>query len=212
MCGNSPQSQFNSGAQTATLADPIMTSPRKIHHRPAKPQESTSEIKFCHLFRQEMEGLYLLAFLLTANSETAEQCFISSLEECMEGVAVREEWAHSWAKRVVIKNAIRLVAPRFHHSGSKLLPRFWQKECEPPERSPDDRTLMSVLAIGDFERVVFVMTVLEQFSDRDSALLLGCLPDKIRAARARALKEVALGSAGRSRHTFSKDLLKKEAV
>jgi hypothetical protein len=151
----------------------------------------SSDIKFCNLFRQEMEGLYLLAFLLTANPETAEQCFISSLEKCMEGIAVNEEWAHSWAKRVVIKNAIRLVAPSVHHSGSTVLPRFRQKECEPSERSPDNRTLMGLLALGDFERVVFVMTVLEQLSDRDSALLLSCLPDKVRAARVRALQEMA---------------------
>ena len=80
-----------------------------------------------------MDGLYLLAFLLTANSETAEQCFISSFEECIEGIAVNDEWAHSWAKRVVIKNAIRLVAPHVHHLGSKVLPRFRQKEREPSE-------------------------------------------------------------------------------
>lgn len=156
-----------------------------------------------------MERLYLLAFLLTANPETAEHCFISSLEECMEGIAVNEEWAHSWAKRVVIKNAIRLVSPRAHHSGTKVLHRFRQKECEPPERSPDDRTLMSVLAIDNFERVVFVMTVLEQLSDRDSALLLGSRPDEIRAARARALNGIALGNGGRSIHTSSQYLPKQ---
>jgi DNA-directed RNA polymerase specialized sigma24 family protein len=186
-----------------------MTSPQKIQHRPGKPCESTSDIKFCNLFRQEMDGLYLLAFLLTANPETAEQCFLSSLEECMGGIAVNDEWAHSWAKRVVIKNAIRLVAPRVHHSGSKVRPRSHRKESELSERSPDNRTIMSVLAIEDFERLVFVMTVLEQLSDRDSALLLGCLPDKIRAARTRALQEVALGNAGRSRHISSQKLPKQ---
>jgi DNA-directed RNA polymerase specialized sigma24 family protein len=181
----------------------------KTQHRPAKSHERSSDIKFCNLFRQEMDGLYLLAFLLTANPETAEQCFISSLEECMEGIAVNEEWAHSWAKRVVIKNAIRLVAPRVHHSRSVVLPRFYKKGCEPSERSPDNRSLMSLLALGDFERVVFVMTVLEQLSDRDSALLLGFLPDEIRAARMRALQEVALGNAGRSRHTSLQELPKQ---
>jgi DNA-directed RNA polymerase specialized sigma24 family protein len=200
------------GAHTATLADPPMTSPQKIQHRLAKPRESTSDIKFCNLFRQEMDGLYLLAFLLTANPETAEQCFISSLEECMGGVAVNEEWAHSWAKRVVIKNAIRLVAPHVHHSRSEVLPRFRQKECEPSEPSPDNRTLMSLHTLGDFERFVFVMTVLEQLSDRDAALLLGCLADEIRAARVRALQEIALGNAGRSRHTSSQTLPKQAHI
>ena len=151
----------------------------------------SSDHKFCNLFRQEMKGLYLLAFLLTANPETAEQCFISSLEECMEGTAVNDEWAHSWAKRVVIKNAIRLVAPHVHHSRGKLLSPFRQKERAPLERSPDRRTLINVLALGDFERFAFVMTVLEQLSDRDSALLMKCRPDELRAARVRALQDVA---------------------
>jgi DNA-directed RNA polymerase specialized sigma24 family protein len=186
-----------------------MTLPQKIQHRSAKLGENTSDIKFCNLFRQEMDGLYLLAFLLTANRETAEQCFISSLEECMEGIAVNGEWAHSWAKRVVIKSAIRLVAARVHYSRSKVLPGFDENEREPPERSPDGRTLMSVLALGDFTRFVFVMTVLEQLSDRDSALLLGCPLDEIRTARVHALQEVALGDAARTRHTSSTELPKQ---
>jgi hypothetical protein len=152
---------------------------------------ASSDIKFCNLFRQDMEGLYLLAFLLTANPETAEQCFISSLEECIECIAVHDQWASSWAKRVVIKNAIRLVAPRAHDSSSKALPCFRQMEYEPQEQCRDNRALISVQALGDFARFAFVMTVLEQLTDRDSALLLGCLPDKIRVARVRALVEVA---------------------
>lgn len=153
-----------------------------------------------------MDGLYLLAYLLTANPETAEQCFISSFEECMESIAVHDEWTHSWAKRVVIKNAIRLVAPHVHHSRNTVLSGFRQKEREPSEWSPGNRTLINVHALEDFERFVFVMTVLEQLSDRDAALLLRCLPDKIQAARGRALREVALGNAGLSRHISSQKL------
>lgn len=106
-------------------------------------------------------------------------------------IAVEDEWAHCWTKRVVIKNAIRLVDPRIHYSESKVLPLFRQEECEPSERTPDNRTLINVHALGDFERFVFVMTVLEQLSDRDSALLLGCLLNELRAAPVRALQEVA---------------------
>jgi hypothetical protein len=64
-------------------------------------------------------------------------------------------------------------------------------EYEPSERSPGSRTLINVHTLGNFERFVFVMTVIEQLSDRDSALLLGCRPDKIQAAQVRALQEVA---------------------
>jgi DNA-directed RNA polymerase specialized sigma24 family protein len=178
-------------AATTDLAEPTMTLLQKIRDRPAKPHERTFGIEFCELFKREIKGLYLLAFLLTANGETAEQCFISSLEDCLEGIAVDDEWAHSWAKRVVAKNAIRLVVHHVPCSGSKVLLLFRQRDDEPSERSADNRTLMGVLALGDLERVVFVMTVLEQLSDRDSAALLGCLPDEVRAARMRALQEVA---------------------
>jgi hypothetical protein len=189
-----------------------MILPQETQYRPGKPRESASHAKFCNLFKQEMETLYLLAFLLTASPEMAEQCFISSFEECLEGCAVNDEGAHSWAKRLVIKNAIRLLAPHLQHSRGKVPPVFRQKEREPSERIPDNRTvihvheLADVLALEDFDRVVFVITVLERLSDRDSALLLGCLLHEIRAARVRALQKVALGSAVQSRHTSSQKL------
>jgi hypothetical protein len=187
-----------------------MTLLQKIRDCSAKPHERTSSIDFCKLFKRETEGLYLLAFLLTANGEKAEQCFISSLEDCLGGISVDKEWAHLWAKRVVIKNAIRFVAPNVNCSWSKVLPLFRQGDDEPSELSAGNRTLMNVLALGEFERVVFVMTVLEQLSDRDSAALLGCLPDEIRAARMRALQEVAAFQCGaRSRHTSSQKLPKQ---
>jgi hypothetical protein len=160
---------------------------------------TSSGLTFCHLFRQEMESLYLLAFLLTVNPEMAEQCFISSLEECLGGIAINEEWVHSWAKRVVIKSSIKVGAPHVQHSRSKMLPG--EKEGESSEPSSDHQTLFNILLLGDFERFVFVMTVLEGLSDRDSAILLGCSPDRIRTARMRALQEIVPGGAGKTRHT-----------
>ncbi len=68
-----------------------------------------------------MKGLYLLTLVLTGNQETAEECFATSLEDCVRGIAVGKESAHSWAKCVVIKNAIRLVARRLE-SASREAP------------------------------------------------------------------------------------------
>ena len=36
---------------------------------------------FCDVFRNDTKRLYLLAFLLTANHEESEQCFVSTIGE-----------------------------------------------------------------------------------------------------------------------------------
>jgi hypothetical protein len=58
--------------------------------------------------------LYLLSFLLTADREKAERCFVAGLELAAEDQAALRDWAHSWARRVVIDNALRLIAPHPH--------------------------------------------------------------------------------------------------
>jgi len=46
------------------------------------------------------------------------------------------------------------------------------------------------LSLEDFERFVFIMSVLEHFSDHDCALLLDCSVREILESRARALREL----------------------
>ena len=48
-------------------------------------QYATSE-DFRQLFTEDSRGLYLLSFLLTANHEMAERCFVASLDECLNGI------------------------------------------------------------------------------------------------------------------------------
>jgi hypothetical protein len=67
---------------------------------------------FRRIFTEDMKSLYLLAFLLSADPGKAEQCFVSGLDDCTTGNQVFREWGRSWARRVVIKNAIRLIAPQ----------------------------------------------------------------------------------------------------
>jgi hypothetical protein len=47
--------------------------------------------------------------------------------------------------------------------------------------------LEAVLSLNDFERFVFVLSVLDQYSDWDCAVLLGCSVDDVRNARTLAL-------------------------
>lgn len=60
---------------------------------------------------EDRTRLYLLSFLLTADRTKAEQCTVAGLDLAAEGNAVFRDWAHSWARRIVVHNALRLIAP-----------------------------------------------------------------------------------------------------
>src|SRR5215467_8299607 len=77
---------------------------------------------FSRIFAKDMKNLYLLALVLTADSVKAEQCFVSGLDDCITGNQVFREWARSWARRVVIKNAIRMIAPGREPASRVLYP------------------------------------------------------------------------------------------
>src|ERR1700688_2322541 len=66
---------------------------------------------FCRIFSEEMNSLYLLGLLLTADAEKAERCFVAGIGASVEGNPVFREWARSWARRTIIQHAIRMIEP-----------------------------------------------------------------------------------------------------
>ena len=66
---------------------------------------------FRRIFTEGMDEVYQLSFLLTANRDKAEQCFVAGLEESVRSNRVFKQWARSRAKRVIIQNAIRELKP-----------------------------------------------------------------------------------------------------
>jgi hypothetical protein len=168
----------------------------KTKHIP-RPTPYASCAEFREVFDEDMNGLYLLSFLLTADGEKAEQCFVSGLDDAVEGNPVFKEWARSWARRVIIQNAVRVINPRpvegrdglssaSVNSNGKTLPAEPQAE------------IAAVLELEPFERFVYVMTVLERYSDQDCSLLLDCARRDVLAARSLALQNI--GSARGVRH------------
>jgi DNA-directed RNA polymerase specialized sigma24 family protein len=143
---------------------------------------------FRRVFDQDLNSLYLLSFLLTADREKAEQCFVSGLEDAVGGNAVFKEWARSWARRAIIVNAIRVINPRpmEENGGSSSASASSNGKTPPVEQVG----LAAVLALEPFDRFVYVMTVLEGFSDQDCSLLLGCARREVVAARSRALQQI----------------------
>src|SRR2546426_1008725 len=82
-----------------------------LKHDQAVEAAYATRADFCRIFQDEMKPLYLLAFLLTADHAKAEQCFVAGIADVVEGNPVFREWAHSWSRRTIIKNAIRILSP-----------------------------------------------------------------------------------------------------
>ena len=139
---------------------------------------------FCQVFDDHLDSLYALALLLTEDHHTAERCFVEGLEDCLQGNPVFCEWAQSWAKRTVIKNAIRMISP---------LPNETETATASHE-SPFSGTGSPAAAIArlrPFDRFVYVLSVLEKYPDRECAILLNCAVEEVVNARIRALRRLA---------------------
>ena len=155
-----------------------------------EPNSFATREDFIKVFDEDMNGLYQLSFLLTADHEKAEKCLVAGIEDCVKENRVFREWARSWAKRIIVENAIRELKPRPSlHSSSPHATVF--SHSEQSSGSGGHFDLETVLGLGDFERFVFVMSVLENYSHNECALLLGCSVFEIRQGRHHALEELA---------------------
>ncbi len=141
---------------------------------------------FCDVFGKDTKPLYLLAFLLTANHNESEQCFVSTIEDVFKEPAVFKEWARSWVKRRLIENAIGIVSPASARNGQKR--DLW---CAAKRETQGEYEIDTVTKLAALERFVFVMSILERYSNWDCALLLGCGMDKVVQARMTALRRLA---------------------
>jgi DNA-directed RNA polymerase specialized sigma24 family protein len=160
------------------------------HDRRNEPNPYATRDDFIKVFHEDMNGLYQLSFLLTRDHETAEKCVVAGIEDCVEENRVFREWARSWARRIIVENAIRELKPRPSLPGSSPSATAFS-HSQQPSGSGGHFDLETVLGLGDFERFVFVMSVLENYSLHECALLLGCSVFEIRQARLHALEELA---------------------
>lgn len=144
---------------------------------------------FCKIFNEDMSGLHLLALLLTADSAMAEQCFVSGFEDSIQSNRVFKQWAHSWSKRAIIKNAIRMVRPA---------PSAARNSADSHNLKPEpiiSASLAAVFQLEPFDRFVLVMSVLEGYTSQDCATLLNCTRQDVITAKSLALKQLAQASA-----------------
>src|SRR5258708_22903068 len=80
-------------------------------NRQSVAAEHASCDDFRKIFTEDMNGLHLLAMLLTADESLAAECFVAGLEDGIRDNAVFQQCARSWSKRAIIKNAISAIKP-----------------------------------------------------------------------------------------------------
>ena len=155
--------------------------------------EYASADDFQELFASEMVDLFRLAFFLTAESDKAEHCLILTMHECLANRSVFKRWLPVWTRNALIQNAIRVVM------GDRICPvrktRLGRALC-PIQTSAQDALSDSdesagILHLSDFDRLVYVLCVLESYTTRDCATLLCRSRQEIRDAQNRAENQVA---------------------
>jgi len=160
--------------------------PDAKHITSSIPYANTDD--FCRIFNEEKGELYLLSFLLTANREKAEQCFVSGLEDSINGNSVFKEWARSWARRAIIQCAVRVINPRPMEEGAESM--FNRSGNALPAEQEE---IAAVRELRPFERFVYVMSVLEAYSIQDCSVLLGYPRRDVVEGRIRALQQIGAG-------------------
>jgi hypothetical protein len=156
-----------------------MLQPTQFVEERATPYPTVTD--FLRAFNEEMHSLYLLSFLLTADHDKAEQCLVSAMGECVDGIGFLMDGARP-TRAAVLKHAIQMIKPapgRVSHVSFLTL-----KKSVTPGNNP----FAAILLLDAFERFVFVMSILEEQSDEECALLLRCSRNDVMMARLLALK------------------------
>jgi hypothetical protein len=158
-----------------------MQKPMYLVDENATPYVTVSDL--LRTFNEEMHSLYLLSFLLTADHDKADKCLVSAMGECVEGNGELMGWPLSWTRGAVLRHAIQMIKPAPEHTDYVSFISL-KRSATPAESKP----FASILLLDTFERFVFVMSILEEQSDEDCAILLRCSRRDIMMARVLALK------------------------
>ena len=137
----------------------------------------------CNALTDEINVLYLLAFLLTTNHVDAEHCVSSTADQVFKSNRIFKQWATSWIRRALIMSAITTVFNISNRDQRK--PVQWFSEQNQLGLAVD-----AIIHLADLDRFVFVMSFLERHSVHECSLLLGVSPGKIIESRIRALRDL----------------------
>ena len=156
-------------------------------YHPRDPHRSSSyatQDDFQQLFATGATDLFRLSLQLTADTEKAERCLILAMKYCFGTSTIFKDFAHVWARRMVIRSAIQLAFDVDHDSANDA-----ETAIHPHSNGlHNDHQLASMVALQlpRFDRLAFVICVFERLSISDCALLLRKSPKDVNEAIARA--------------------------
>ena len=164
-------------------------------HLDVTSDEDACPEDFRRIFTEHVSSLYKLSFLLTANRVDAERCFVAAFDDMNEVTSISKHSVGSRAKRAIVQQAVQALKPQLEKPGAGVQ---WGRipARDYLETFAGPRTLIRrVLSLRVFERFVFVLCLLERYSVKDCALLLGCDVQDVVEGRTRALVGIASGGA-----------------
>jgi hypothetical protein len=145
----------------------------------------------CDFLVSNMDQYYSLVLLLTASEEDAERCFTLGLDAwskaCRDLAPMGQEIAHEYVKRALVDSALQICAPALGWVPNDAGHDVWD-EKELGNWSP---WVAAITQLDPFDRFVFVLSVLEWYSDEECSDLLHCDPKEIAESRVQAASSVA---------------------
>jgi hypothetical protein len=161
---------------------------------------NTPVVDECQFLIFHMDAYYSLALLLTASEEDAESCFALALDMWSQACKAQyprvEDIVHKSMKRALVDSAIEICHPvlgRMHDASGMYLSTASSASSSSP-------WIACILQLETFERFVFVLSVLESYSDQECAELLDCQPEEIADARVQAF--LSMSAAWRNWHSY----------
>jgi hypothetical protein len=180
-------------------------------YKSAQSNEYATSRDFCRIFVEQMDSLFLLSLLLTADIQKAEQCFLSGFEGSVNSNYVFRERAHLWARRSIILQAIRLICPRPNDGHELNEASFLPLNGKVPAEVQAYPNFARIVGLNSFERFVFIMSILEKYSAHECCLLLGCLRQDVISARTAAIQHHAVVAIAKKTHA-ERDVIALAAV
>lgn len=159
-------------------------------YKNARKNEYATSSDFCRIYLEQMNSLYLLSLLLTADPQKAEQCFLSGFDDAVRNNSVFKERIHLWARRGIILHAIRLLCPRPNDESESNEARLSPLNRKVPAEVQAYPNFARIVGLNSFERFIFIMSVLEKYSVYECSLLLGCFRRDVIKARNDAIRHL----------------------
>lgn len=139
-----------------------------------------SEQDYRNLFTTSAQELRWLCHTLTGDDSLSEKAMDAALEQSLKGPnRVFREWMLSWARRLIIRFCVGAVRPagasNRESNNAFATVQFKPVNAEEVDEIlslPADRLQGKLLQLDPLPRFVFALRAIEEYSRRDTALLL----------------------------------------